>query len=90
MGNKKWQQSYNYPKTGFSAVAINLGNEKELGMGLGIFPFIELPINQRKINWRFKIGYGLGYIEKPFDRKTNYKNVAIGSQSLYLNTNYTI
>ncbi|PCI99599.1 MAG: hypothetical protein COB15_03820 [Flavobacteriales bacterium] len=79
MGNKKWQQSYNYPKTGFSALAMNLGNKKELGMGFGIFPFIELPINQRKINWRFKIGYGLGYIEKPFDRKTNYKNVAIGS-----------
>lgn len=92
-GKKKWQQLYNYPKTGFSVVAINLGNDKELGMGYGVFPFIEIPINQRKINLRFKIGYGLGYIEKPFDRKTNYKNVAIGSHFnalIYVNTLWEI
>ena len=79
IGKKAWQQLYNYPKIGISALAINLGNEKELGMGYGIFPFIEIPLNQRKINWRMKLGYGLGYIEKPFDRETNYKNIAIGS-----------
>lgn len=79
IGKKPWQQIYNYPKIGISALAINLGNEKELGMGYGIFPFIEIPLNQRKINWRLKFGYGLGYIEKPFDRESNYKNIVIGS-----------
>lgn len=79
VGKKQWQQLYNYPKLGLSAIAINLGNERELGMGYGFFPFIEIPINQRKINWRLKVGYGIGYIEKPFDRATNYKNIAIGS-----------
>jgi len=79
MGKKKWQQLYHYPKVGISALAINLGNEKEIGMGYGVFPFIEIPLNQRKVNWRLKLGYGLGYIEKPFDRKTNYKEIAIGS-----------
>jgi hypothetical protein len=79
VGKKQWQQLYNYPKLGVSALAINLGNERELGMGFGIFPFIEIPINQRKINWRLKMGYGIGYIEKPFDKATNFKNIAIGS-----------
>jgi hypothetical protein len=78
-GKKTWQQLYNYPKIGLSVLAIDLGNEKELGMGYGFFPFIEIPLNQRKINWRLKLGYGLGYIENPFDRVTNYKNMAIGS-----------
>jgi len=79
IGKKQWQQLYNYPKVGISALAINLGNERELGMGYGVFPFIEIPINKRKINWRLKMGYGIGYIEKPFHKETNYKNIAIGS-----------
>jgi len=79
LGRKEWQQTYNYPSLGVSALAMNLGNEKELGMGYGILPFIELPLNKRKINWKLKIGYGLAYIEKPFNRVNNYKNIAIGS-----------
>ncbi len=78
-GKRKWQQLYSYPKGGVSLLAIDLGNEKELGMGFGLFPFIELPLNQGKIHWRFKVGYGLSYIQKPFNRETNNKNVAIGS-----------
>ena len=79
VGEKDWQQLYNNPKMGVSALATELGNKEELGMGYGVFPFIEIPLNKRKINWRLKMGYGLGYIEKPFDRETNYKNVVIGS-----------
>ncbi len=92
-GKKEWQQLYNYPKIGVSALAINLGNQRELGMGYGIFPFIEIPLNKRKINWRLKLGYGLGYIEKPFDRETNFKNIAIGSHFnalIYANTFWAV
>ena len=78
-GGKVWQQVYNYPKIGISALYHYLGNPNELGTGLGIFPFVELPLNNRKINWRLKLGYGLGYIQKPFDVEKNFKNVAIGS-----------
>ncbi len=93
IGEKSWQQLYNYPKMGVSALAINMGNEQEIGMGYGIFPFIEIPLNRRKINWRLKIGYGLGYIEKPFDRETNFKNIAIGSHFnvlIYANMGWSI
>jgi hypothetical protein len=78
-GKKKWQQIYSYPKIGVSALAINLGNPNQLGKGFGVFPFIELPIIDKRIKWNFKIGYGLGYIQKPFERENNYKNIAIGS-----------
>jgi len=80
IGKKDWEQLYNYPQIGISTLIIDLGNKDELGMGLGIFPFIEIPLNKRKINWRLKVGYGLGLIEKPFDRVTNYKNIVIGSK----------
>ena len=79
-GKKSWQQLHNYPRLGISFIAMDLGNEKELGNGYGIFSFIELPSNHyNKISWSMKLGYGLGYIEKPFDREKNVKNVAIGS-----------
>jgi hypothetical protein len=78
-GKKRWQQLYHLPQVGISALAINLGNPNELGFGYGLFPFLELPITQGKINWNIKMGYGLGVIEQPFHKKENYKNVAIGS-----------
>lgn len=78
-GKKRWQQLYGLPQVGISALAINLGNPDELGFAYGFFPFVALPIIQRKITWNIKVGYGLGVIEKPFHKKDNHKNVAIGS-----------
>lgn len=90
-GKKDWQQVYNYPSIGISALGMDLGNPNELGNAFGVFPFIELPLNKRKINWRLKMGYGLGYITKPFDVETNYKNVVVGSPInalIYLNMGF--
>ena len=78
-GKKRWQQLYGLPQVGLSALAMNLGNPDELGFAYGLFPYVELPIIQRKITWNLKVGYGLGVIEKPFHKKDNHKNVAIGS-----------
>lgn len=79
-GNKAWQQLFNYPKIGISAMYLNLGNEEELGNSFGFFPYIQIPLSKRKIRWELRFGYGIGYVEKPFDRADNYKNIAIGSR----------
>lgn len=79
-GNKAWQQLFNYPKIGISAMYINLGNDDELGSSFGIFPYIQIPLSKQKIRWELRFGYGFGYVEKPFDRADNYKNIAIGSR----------
>lgn len=93
-GKKVWQQKHNYPRLGLSFIAMNLGNEEELGNGYGVFSFIELPSNHHeKISWNMKLGYGLGYIEKPFDRETNVKNIAIGSHFnaiIYANSKWSL
>lgn len=93
-GKKDWQQLHNYPRLGVSIIAMDLGNEEELGGGYGVFSFIELPSNHhRMISWDLKLGYGLGYIEKPFDRETNFKNVAIGSNFnaiIYANSSWKV
>ena len=52
-GKKTWQQLHNYPRLGVSVIAMDLGNEKELGNGYGIFSFIELPKISLPIGRRF-------------------------------------
>ena len=93
-GKKTWQQLYHHPRVGISFIAMNLGNEQELGNGYGVFSFVEFPSNHhRKISWNLKLGYGLGYIAKPFDRVSNRKNIAIGSHFnaiIYANSSWTL
>ena len=78
-GEKQWERFFNYPKMGISAVFINSGNPESLGNIYGLFPYVDFPLNHWKITWNLKFGYGIGYVEKPFNRETNYKNLAIGS-----------
>ena len=72
---------YHYPFFGVAIHVIPLGNPEEMGTAIGVYPFINFPLGNRKRNFKmhFRLGYGLGYITKPFDPLNNHKNVAIGS-----------
>lgn len=92
-GERLWEQYYNYPKIGVSTVFINSGNPESLGNIYGLFPFIDFPLNHWKITWDLKFGAGIGYIQKPFDRKENYKNLVIGSHLnalIYVDTHWDL
>jgi hypothetical protein len=78
-GQRQWEQYFNNPKIGISGFVINTGNDESLGKAYGVIPFVEMPLNQWKIKWNLKFGFGVGYIEKPFNRIDNYKNLTIGS-----------
>lgn len=68
------------PERGISLVYLNLGNPQVLGSGIAVLPFMNFSvIRSQPVNVFFKIGTGLGYISKPFDRVTNHKDYAIGS-----------
>lgn len=87
--SKSWHQYYNKPTIGIGFKQLELSSKKELGNGFGLFPFIDFPLNKgEKIKLKFKFAYGLGYIEKYFNKTDNYKNMAIGSgfnAFIYLN-----
>jgi lipid A 3-O-deacylase PagL len=79
-GNKTWQQLYHYPCVGLKYLFIDLGNPERLGNGQALVPFIDLILNKNpKAQISFNWGWGIGYIEKPFDKNNNYKDIAIGS-----------
>jgi hypothetical protein len=76
---KQWDEIYNQPKLGVSLLYLDLANPLQLGKSFGIYPYLSFIKGSGIIRWENKFGVGLGYIEKPYDRKTNYQNLAIGS-----------
>jgi len=79
-GNTRWEYMYGYPQIGISLWHSSLGAKDDMGSGTALFPYIDFPIKRnQEHNFSFRLGLGFGYIEKPFDRLENYKNIAIGS-----------
>jgi hypothetical protein len=57
-----------------------LGRSKYVGSANAVFPYVNYPIIRNKKNeLNFRVGLGLGYLSKRFDRLENYKYIAIGS-----------
>lgn len=79
-GKRQWESFYNYPLMGVTYYNAWLGNSHDLGKAHAVFPFINFPLqknNKHELN--FRMGAGLAYLTKKFDRLTNYKYNAIGS-----------
>lgn len=79
-GKKSWERAHNYPFIGISFFYSSLSNHPAVGQAFALYPFITFPILRKEKDFLgFKIGFGLGYLTKTFDRLENYKNIAIGS-----------
>ena len=79
-GKQRWERDYNYPIIGMTFLYSGLGNNPSLGQAYALMPFINFPLyKKRDFTVGFRLALGLGYLTKPFDRISNYKNLAIGS-----------
>ncbi|MCX6269506.1 MAG: acyloxyacyl hydrolase [Bacteroidetes bacterium] len=79
-GKRKWERDYNYPIIGISLFHTGFGNNPALGSAYALMPLINFPlIKDKSLTAGFRFAIGIGYITKPFNRITNYKNLAIGS-----------
>ncbi|MBW6489999.1 MAG: acyloxyacyl hydrolase [Lentimicrobium sp.] len=79
-GKRQWESLYQFPVLGVTYYNAWLGNSQDLGQAHAIFPFISFPFykdNKKELN--FRLGAGMAYLTKKFDRLTNYKYNAIGS-----------
>ncbi|MBI4946741.1 MAG: acyloxyacyl hydrolase [Bacteroidetes bacterium] len=82
-GEKQWQRVYRNPEIGLGFFFAYLGNPEQLGEALGIFPFINFPLNPgRRVKLYCRVSDGLGLVTKPYNRIDNHKNNINGS---YLN-----
>jgi hypothetical protein len=76
-GSKEWHHAYNYPDWGLNFHYLNLGNE-HLGNVLALGAHYNFYFLNRHLV--LKIGQGIGFTTNPYDKDTNYKNVAFGSR----------
>jgi len=87
-GEIYFQQSTKYPSNpqkrapqwGSGLFFGQTGSKQYVGKLGGFFSFITLPLFKYKaFTSNLRLGAGLGWIEKPYDKVTNHKNVLIGS-----------
>lgn len=87
LGNQKWKNSYYLPSYGIGYIYTNGINKQILGKTQALFPYINFNyVRKHKVSVNFRLGLGLGRIEKPFNRLTNHTNLALGTKfNAYIN-----
>jgi len=79
-GEQAWHSLYHYPNVGASFFYTGIGKNKYTGSAIASFAYIQFSyIRFKKSNINFKLALGPGWVEKKFDRVSNYKNVVTGS-----------
>ena len=79
-GRKSWQSKSNYPTVGVSFLYTTLGGQPELGQAFAVIPHMTLHcLKSKRHQLSFKLGIGVGYVTKKYDRVTNPKNTFVGS-----------
>ncbi|MDQ3046694.1 MAG: acyloxyacyl hydrolase [Bacteroidota bacterium] len=80
-GGKPWQQIHKYPEIGVCFLHLYLSNPSELGNLEALYPYTNIRLNKlsKKACLNLRVGVGLAYLTRPFDRLENHKNNAIGT-----------
>ena len=78
-GGKPWQSFYHYPLYGISCMTLHSGSPSYLGKAHAVYPFMNFSVTgaNRTANLNLRVGTGVAYVEKIFNRFDNYKNRAI-------------
>jgi len=78
-GLEEWESEYGYPDTGFTFAYHNSKNTT-LGDNYSIYAHYNFYFFKR--NLQLRIGQGIAYATNPYDRDTNFRNNAYGSDIL--------
>lgn len=82
-GKKDWEQRRHFPMVGVGITYTNYGIDSIYGRCIGIYPNLQLPIVRgNKLEWTVRIGMGMGYITRDYQRAPVWDtlNNAIGSK----------
>ncbi|HEY0977920.1 MAG TPA: acyloxyacyl hydrolase [Flavobacteriales bacterium] len=83
-GDRSWHHDFLMPRYGFGLLYTGMGNAQRIGTCVRVVPYLYLPFTRNaRSSFGMRLGWGIGYVAKPFDRRENIKQIAIGS---HLNT----
>jgi Lipid A 3-O-deacylase (PagL) len=78
--NETWAKLLNYPKSGVLLSYADFGNQKEVGYGISVIPFLEFGVfNSLTKRVHFQIGLGGSYNNVIYDKVTNRGNFSIST-----------
>ncbi|MFN8153357.1 MAG: acyloxyacyl hydrolase [Bacteroidia bacterium] len=77
---QEWGHLYNFPMAGLAYRVIDFGNKDKIGLAHCLYPHLLFPLmHHHRLSLLARLGAGIGYVQKPFDVTSNYKNLTIGS-----------
>lgn len=82
-GSKAWQQQRNYPLVGLGITYMDYGIDSVYGKCVGVYPVWQFPIIKKtKLEWTWRMGFGIGYISRRFERIPTWDTInnLIGSR----------
>jgi hypothetical protein len=80
-GAQHWHHDYLMPSYGMGLLYSTMANPGRIGAGVGLKPFMFLPfVRGERSAFGIRLGWGIGYIVKAYDRRDNTKQIAIGSR----------
>ena len=76
-----WASFFNYPRYGVEFLFVSPGNPENIGRVYSLISHMRFSLLRKNylLNPGFRIGLGVGYVTKPFDPNTNYKNIILSS-----------
>ena len=81
-GKKAWQQVRKYPLVGLGITYLNYGIDSVYGTCIGLYPVWQFSIIKKpKLEWTWRMGFGIGYVTRRFERISTWDtlNNLIGS-----------
>ncbi len=80
VGERIWQKEFGYPEVGWSLVYGDLGPNEIFGKAFGIVPDLTFnAFSYKPFSLRIRLGVGMAYFTKPFNKISNPENIYIGS-----------
>jgi len=80
-GEKQWQQANHNPQIGISLLYGNSGSRQYIGHVAALFPYMKFPLFKTAHTLTsFRLGFGAGWVQKPYNKETNTKNLLIGTK----------
>ncbi len=80
-GDQQGHHDYALPTYGVGVLYTGMANPDRIGAGVRVLPYLYLPFTHgERFTFGMRLGWGVGYIAKPFDRIENNKQIAIGSR----------
>ena len=80
-GKLGWHHDYARPSWGVGLLLTDAGSPTHLGTVSRMLSYLDLPlVRGARTSFNARIGWGLGWVQDPYDRRDNHRQLAIGSR----------